>query len=183
MAFILKLIRRPKSARNMQKAIQTEVKKSLTTLSGTIQVAMEKDVEDWDEKPEFKTDVTVNNARWQISGKTDKRTKMGKIYTYVDKGTAQRGGHGSPYPIMPKNKKGMLRFSMPHVPKSMPNPVVSGFPSTEPKHDVVTKAVMHPGIYPRNFTKTIVDKYLGRKSGSFKAIIDAAIKRAVRAQK
>ena len=183
-AFALKLIRRPKASNSMRKAIQTEVRKTLTDLSGKIKTRMEQDVNDWDEQPKLSVDIAVDNQKWQIVGKVDKRSKIGKIYGWVDHGTASRGDQkGDPYVIRPRSRNGVLRFEMPHSPKSLPNPAIPGFPSKEPVHGVITQEVIHPGIYPRNFTKVIVEEYLGRKPGSFKAVIDAAVKRAVRANK
>jgi hypothetical protein len=162
-----------------QKDIQDEVRKALNTLGDTSIKDLNEQIADWDEKPKFDKKVSIGTKVWTLQVKVDARTKAGKIYNWVDKGTGSRGGHKD-YVIKPKKKNGMLRFSWPNKPKSMPNPTIPGFPQSDVVRGVVTKQVIHPGIYPRNYTNRMLAKLKANKSGGFRYSIEAAIKRAMR---
>lgn len=175
----LELIRIPRSGKMRHKDIQDEVRKALNDLGDKSIKTLQDDVKEWNEKPEFTKKVSVVSKKWALSVKTSKSRKIGKIFDWVDKGTGSRGGHKD-YVIKPKRKNGMLRFSWPNNPKSLPNPAIPGFPQTDPVRGVRRKEVIHPGIYPRNFTKTLFDALKDRtKPGGFRSVVEAAIKRAI----
>jgi hypothetical protein len=139
----------------------------------------------WDEVPTFKTETKVNTKRWEIRIRVDKRQQIGKIFGYVDKGTAARGdknvASGKEYSITPKKKGGNLSFVAPLMPKTFPSPGVAGFPRRGEPHLQVRAEVLHPGIYPRNFSKNIYDEMKQReKVGSLRSVTEAAVKRAFR---
>jgi hypothetical protein len=175
----LRLIRRPRAANMFQKDIQDEVRKALNTLGDTSIKDLTEQIADWEDKPKFSKNVAIATKVWTLQVKVDSRTKAGKIYNWVDKGTGSRGGHKD-YVIKPKKKNGMLRFSWPNHPKSMPNPGIPGFPQSDAVRGVITREVIHPGIYPRGFTNTMLAKLKANKSGSFRNTLEAAIKRAMR---
>ena len=177
--FTIKLIRRPKAASRQKKDIQDEVRKALNTLGDASIKDLTDQISDWQDKPKFIKKVTVGTKTWVLQVKTDSRTKAGKIYNWVDKGTGSRGGHKD-YVIKPKKAGGMLRFSWPNHPKSMPNPSIPGFPQSDPVRGVITKQVIHPGIYPRGYTTIMLAKLKAHKAGGFINTIEAAIKRAMR---
>lgn len=176
----LRLIRRPRAAKMFQKDIQTEVRTALNTLGDTSIKDLNEQISDWETKPKFDKKVSIATKTWTLQVKTDMRTKAGKIYNWVDKGTGKRGGHES-YHIKPKKKNGILRFSWPNKPKSMPNPTIPGFPQSDAVRGVVTKEVIHPGIFPRGYTARMLAKLKNPKQvGGFRNTIEAAIKRALR---
>jgi hypothetical protein len=163
-----------------QADIQAEVRTALNTLGDTSIKELQTEIADWQDQPRFSKNVTMTAKEWILQVKIDKRTKAGMIYNWVDKGTGSRGGHKD-YPIVPKKAGGMLRFSWPYAPRTMPNPGIPNFPHTDAVRGVVTKAVMHPGMYPRNFTNTMLTKLKNPKQvGGFRSTLEAAIKRAMR---
>lgn len=178
------LIRRPRSARVLHNIILDEVRSSYNGLADRIIVTLNTDIADWDEKPEFKKTVNVGRKRWFISIRYDKTTKIGQIYTWVDKGTGSRGG-GKPYDIYPVEAD-YLHFTVPHFPKTVPTGFgIPGIVMQQPNievTDVITGAVLdHEGIWPRNFTKSVKDYYGARERiGGFRSTTEAAIKRGAR---
>lgn len=187
MPVVFKLIRHPKTSTQQIKAIQEEVQAALDNFGkNTVVPRLKQDTASWDNQPNFSTVVNITSKRWTLQAKVDKRNQSGKIYNWVDKGTASRSVNGgNPYTIVAKHKTangmpGMLKFTVPHHPISLPNPAVSGFPPSGESKTVITPVVTHPGIYPRNFTKTILEELKGKQAGGFKSVIDAAIKRAIR---
>jgi hypothetical protein len=166
----------------MHAEVLASVQSALQQLGVKGVAAITKEVSSWNTKPVFTYKVTVTSKTWTLEITTDKRKKIGKIFTWVDKGTALRGGKGKPYLIAPRkeNKSGRLAFMTPHSPKSLPNPAIPGFPSSDAPHLMRPKRVMHPGIYPRNFTKTLYDELSSNKPGAFKSVVEAAIRRGFR---
>lgn len=174
------LIARPISARRRQELVHKEVEKALAELSKKTVDILKKDVEKWVDKPDFKVDVKVGDKVWKFLIKVDKRTNIGKIYTWVDQGTGERGNiKKSPYEIRAKNVKA-LSFTAPTMPKTMPYPSQPNFPKQGEPKQITTVSVIHPGIYPRNFTNTAKNFLKGRHEGSFRNVIEAAVKRAYR---
>jgi len=181
----LVLMTRVTSPERRKKIVQDEIRSSLNVFGREVIIPrLHNDVKDWEEKPTFKVEVAVDAGKWEIRAKVNRKNKIGKIYTWVDEGTAVRGGKSSqPYPIVPKksNKSGRLWFMYPTVPiKTNPNPAIPGYPSSDTPVLRNPPAVMHPGIYPRNFTKTLAEELSKRTTGGFRSIIEAAVKRAFR---
>lgn len=176
----IKLIARPTSAKRRQELVRVEVKEALDKLGETSIEELNKQIANWDEKPEFKSVVSVGERVWKFFIKVNRQTKIGKIFTWVDQGTGERGNiPKSPYEILPRKAKA-LKFIAPLPPKSMPYPTVAGFPKIGQPKEITTQAVIHPGIYPRNFTTVVKNFLRGRHAGSFRNTIEAAVKRAYR---
>jgi len=177
------LIRRPRSPRRLHKEILDEVRGAYQALAKDIMATLKNDVANWNEQPEFFSTVNVGTKRWFVSVRYNKETEIGQIYTWVDKGTGERGG-GQAYDIYPVNADA-LHFTVPHFPKT----VATGFgiPGIVVQHaeatvsDVYTQHVTHPGIEPRNFTSSVRDYYGTRtRPGGFRSVTEAAVKRGAR---
>jgi hypothetical protein len=178
MTATFKLTRVVKAKRRRTELVQSEVRAGLEELAQVVQRKFESTVADWDAKPKFETVVSVTRKKWVIYTKVAKNTKAGKIFGWVDVGTGARGG-GQSYEIRPK-KAAYLQFKVPHSPISMPNPSVQGFPPGGDAKTIRAEVINHPGIYPRNFTKTIVDWLKSKQPGAFRSVVEARVKRALR---
>ena len=182
--FLMKLLSKPKSPRRMHKHVLDTVEKAYQeTLGKTITDRLVNNyLGAWEEVPKFSVETTVNEKRWEIRVKVDKRSKIGKIFGWVDKGTASRGlKGGKPYSITPHKQGGKLSFVAPIMPKTFPSPPITGFPRRGTPTLQVRDEVMHPGIYPRNFSKDLSDEMKDRKRvGGFRSVTEAAVKRAFR---
>ena len=181
----MKLVRRPRSAKRITELILDEVNKGYEELADKAITILDSDVQDWEHKPTFKSYITVNTKTWKFEIKVDRRTKEGKIYTWVDEGTALLGGKGEAYDIKPKHGKA-LAFKVPHYPKSVPNVVglIPGIVMSQgimKQADVVTKKVTHKGIRPRRFSESLRDMLMERERiGGFRSVSEASIKRGLR---
>lgn len=181
----LTLIRRPRAPHVLHGIIKDEVRYAYHELGAELVSRLLRDIADWDGQPDFKYRVEVGNKRWMVSVSYDKESDMGKIYMWVDEGTAEAGGKGSKYPIVAVNADA-LHFTTPNTPKTEPN-VIGGMPGivfssgVATFQDIYRKKVMHPGIRPRNFTKTLREEYNSRtRVGGFRSVTEAAIKRGIR---
>ena len=96
-------------------------------------------------------------------------------------GTGSRGLNpaGKTYFIYPKRKQA-LAFPLPMQIKTIPNPPEFAPSFFADSQNVVVKKVTAPGIYPRRLGKDIYDHLEGHRSGSFRNVTEAAIKRAFR---
>jgi hypothetical protein len=145
---------------------------------------LEGDVAEWTVKPQFWCKYAVGWDKWWVKFGVDKRTKIGRIYEWVNEGTATYVG-GDPYPIVPVNAQ-VLAFKIPHYPKTLPGfagvgPFVVLDQGTVEQTDVRTKKVMHRGIRPRYFTKSLKRELSERgRVGGFRSVTDAAVKRGFR---
>jgi hypothetical protein len=175
---VLKRKVRPGTKRRQHELVQKEVESGLTEFSKVVRGKFEDTVNNWGEKPIFTVSIKVTKRRWSVIAKVAKTTKIGKIYGWVDKGTGSRGG-GKDYEIRPK-KGNYLTFKVPHSPITLPNPSIQGFPPTGDPKLLNVEVVHHPGIYPRNFTKTIVKWMKSKEPGAFRSVIEARVKRAFR---
>ncbi|MFA5036794.1 MAG: hypothetical protein WC479_06430 [Candidatus Izemoplasmatales bacterium] len=167
-----------KTTRRQHVLVQEEVKKGLDEFSKVVKSKFDDTVRDWNEKPTFKVTTKVTKKRWTVSARVVKKTKIGKIFGWVDKGTGSRGG-GKDYEIRPKKGK-YLSFTVPHNPVTLPNPSIQGFPPVGDPKLLNVEVVHHPGIYPRNFTKTIMTWVKSKEAGAFRSVIEARVKRAFR---
>lgn len=180
----LKLVRRPRPATVQHNEILKQVEAELKDIADDNIKELEKDVSDWDLKPEFKSKVHVGKRVWRIRINVDRRTRAGKIYTYVDLGTGERGG-GEKYIITPKKAKA-LSFHVPYKPITEPK-IVPGIPPPNygpvnpgPDADLVLQRVEAKGIRPRNFTAELQARMKDRSNNQgFKRRIDKAIKRGL----
>lgn len=185
----IKLVRRPRSPKRMHNEVLNEIRPTFEQLGDRMITRLNRDVASWRNKPEFKRKVIVNTKRWQLTITTDRRTKAGKIWTWVDEGTGERGDDpaGEAYDIYPKHKKA-LAFNLPHIPKTIPA-VLGGLDipgivlssGNEDQTHVVRKHVHALGITPRHFSKSLKDEMKQRtRPGAFRSVTEAAIKRALR---
>ena len=181
----LRLVRRPRPATVQHKEILDQVGPELEDIAEDSIKELQSDVADWKTKPLFKSKVHVGKRVWRIKVYVDRRTRAGKIYTWVDKGTGERGG-GKAYDIFPKNPNGLLSFDVPYKPKSSPK-VVPGalspnFGNVNPGPEAHLRLghVHAKGIRPRNFTEELRVRLKDRKNTKgLKMRIDAAIKRGI----
>ena len=178
------LVRRPRSARRLHSIVRKEVRASYKTLAVFAVRRLEQDIEDWGEQPEFKTKVVVGMKRWSIRIDYDRESEIGEIYGWVDEGTGTYIGNDA-YEIFPVDADS-LKFSVPYDPKTIPDLFGAGLgivleAGDVQQDDVFAKRVLHPGIRPRNFTKSLQD-FLKHptKVGGFRSVTEAAIKRAFR---
>lgn len=177
----MKMLRSPQVARRVFPAVLSEVRVSYAALGLAVIKKLQEDVADWDNPPKFTYKVSVNKKKWTLEIKYDRRTKAGKIYDWVSKGTGSRGldPGGKTYYIYPKRAKA-LAFPLPMTIKTIPSPpkfAPSLFAATQ---NVVVKKVTAPGIYPRKLGEKTYDHLKGHRSGSFRNVTEAAIKRAFR---
>ena len=180
MAVAFRLIRRPRSASFRKKAVQEEIIKGLQTMVDPAIERLKADIEDWTNQPEFKVKVGATGQKVSFNVSVDRRGLGGKLYGWVNFGTGERGG-GEAYEIAPKAEGYPLGpFMVPHSPKTFPNPPVAGFPSSEEPKWIAPWVVHAPGIYPRNFTATIIKEMKERGAGKFKNVVDASVKRGLR---
>ena len=112
----------------------------------------------WSDPPEFTVHVEL--------GKTARKglqctvTTEDKRWLWLDKGTGLWGPKHAKYPIPKVVGPGQKRLAFPSVftPKSQPNSLRAGAGSSG-GDTIVRIQVMHPGVEPRNFTKTIHKRY------------------------
>lgn len=99
-----------------------------------------------------------------------------KIFGYIDKGTGKYGPKKKAYEIKPKPPNKVLAYQKGYKPKTGPGAQINIGPGKATGKWVRVKKVMHPGIQPRDFTKT-VGKEL---KPSFDKRIDNAFRRGIR---
>ncbi len=80
-----------------------------------------------------------------------------------------------PYPIVPKHGNA-IAFPGQFVPKTFPGIINSGA-GFSGGDTVLTKQVMHPGVEPRDFSKTIAEN----NKNNFKIFMEQAIRQAAKA--
>jgi hypothetical protein len=180
----LTLTRRPRAARVISAGIRSEVREAYRKFCEDAIKILKRDIATWNTKPEFKYRVAAGEKIWYVSISVDKKTKAGRIYDYVDRGTGKNAGKGGLYPIYPRNTKA-LKFDVPTPTKSTPG--IAGIPGTvlasgiSQQETVFSKKVMHPGIRPRNFTKSLKRVLNNREQvKGFRSVTEAAIKRGLR---
>lgn len=98
------------------------------------------------------------------------------IFIYLDKGTGKYGPKKKAYEIKPKPPNKFLSFQKGYSPKTGPGARINVGTGKRSGERVFVKKVKHPGIKPRDFTKT-VSKEL---KPSFDRRIDNAIRRGIR---
>ena len=179
------LIRRPRSPHILNAIVRDEVRDAYRKLCEDSIKTLKRDVARWEHKPSFRYKVACGMKLWYIAISHDSGSEAGTIYTYVDEGTGENAGHGGKYPIVPRNAKS-LTFAVPTPTKTTPG--VAGIPGTVmlqgkgmSRELVSVKKVMHPGIRPRNFSKSLRDQLNNRtRPGSFRSVTEAAVKRGLR---
>jgi hypothetical protein len=108
---------------------------------------------------DVQVDFKTTTQNWQhavdfpIESPSDYRRTISTddaIYGYVNDGTR-------PHRIAPKGG-GVLRFNTPFQAKTVPGQIMSG-PGSAGGSEVFSRGVNHPGTKPRNFDKTIKEKW------------------------
>lgn len=180
MTFSIKLIRRPRSMKRITQSVQSEVRTAYEKLAVDSISKLNDNVENWENKPKFKSNISVSDKGWEFKLGYDGKTEAGMHYKWVDEGTGERGGREA-YVIRPKRGKSLTFVYPPHQPKSIPIPPVPGLVKGGPAVIQNRKSVTAPGIYPRNFSKEL-EKFLKNREqvGGFRSVTEAAIKRAFR---
>jgi hypothetical protein len=158
----------------------SEVRAAYEVLGQAAVMTLAQEVASWNHHPVFKYEVNVTRKQWRLTIKWDGRTKAGKIYNWVSEGTGERGidPAGEAYIIKPKKKKA-LRFTVPLVTKTVSPEGIAPSAGWE-QGEVVTKGVRAPGIFPRFLGKILYEHLKSQRSGSFRNVTEAGIKRAFR---
>lgn len=131
-----------------------------------------KTTETWEHKPKFEQVVSLTSPGPVILVDTDD-----KIYQWVSAGT--RVGK-DPYPIIAgywtgKSQAKALCFQSGYTAKTTPDVIGSG-ESSHSGDVIVRKAVMHPGVEPRNFDKIIQKEW----EPKFKRLMEEAMREAAK---
>lgn len=186
----IELIRRPRSPRRLHSVVRGEVRNSYNLLGDVIIKRLESDIQDWEHQPEFEKKVVVGTKTWSVRVRlADPDSEAGEIYNWVDKGTGSKVDGGESYEIFPVVADA-LSFTVPDLPKTVASSLSgSALPGGLPgivldanidTNDVLTKKVTHPGITPREFTKSLNEFLKSKTPGAFVPVTEAAIKRAFR---
>jgi len=129
--------------------------KALDSIADEAVKAFEKTTATWKNKPEVRVQKTVNTRQVYV---------IGKIYSYVDKGT-------SPHIIRPKRAR-VLSFRGGYKAKTRPNVITSSGGGASGKR-VFAKIVRHPGNAPRNFSVIIRERMQKRLDAEAEKILKA----------
>jgi hypothetical protein len=146
-AFESYIIRKNK---NIRKEVRAEANQTARDLANWLTVA----VRDWRHKPRFAGRVTVRPDYIEVG--VDVAGTAKKIFFYVDQGTGKWGPKHQPYPIVPKNPGGMLKFQMGYSARTAPGAKIGQGTGQSFGDWVSKKEVMHPGIEGRKFTETVL---------------------------
>lgn len=189
---VMKLVRKPR-VRYVQEAILNAVRKEYEALADYIIEVLTNDIKQWKRKPTFIKEVSVTTRIWSIVIKVDMRTRMGKIWNWVNEGTGLHGPEQRAYPIYPVKARA-LHFYVPHYPKTLGTGPIIG-PRIVMSQGVAEQSEVfaakvdkpgqtHPGITPRHFTESLL-KILKSRSDrrGLKMRTDKAVKKGVRAIK
>lgn len=175
------MVRRPQAVRRLHPAVRKEIKATYDALGQAGTGVLREEVASWSNPPDFTYKVKISKKKWQLTITYNSKSKAGKIYDWVSLGTGERGDDpaGKAYDITPKRSP-VLIFPLPMVTKTM---AVSGAiaPSAKaPPGIVFAGMVKAPGIYPRHLGENLYTHLKSHKSGSFRNVTEAAIKRAFR---
>ena len=177
----MRLVRRPRNLRRVAPAVRAEVTQAYKALGQEVEQVLLDKVSNWDTKPKFIVKVKVNTREWLFQIDLDKRATGSKYFDWADQGTGERGG-GEAYSITPKKAGGMLVYEVPSFPKTQPTGPINQAPPGVYR----VPEVIHPGIWPRNWTGEVVLQLRDRRRPvsahppGFRAVTEAAIKRAFR---
>lgn len=166
-------------------ALREEIEKELEQAGETVRLELVANTLTWKNKPKFTKKFTIKRTLLAVDVTVDKRTKAGKIFTYVSGGTGKWGKSARPYKIRAKTRNGIpgkLKFQTNYIPKTeavRPNARIAKAnvgPGVAVGPWRQADEVEHPGIEPRNF----VDVAVNGLQPSFRRRIENAIRRAVR---
>lgn len=156
MATILSLIRRPRT-RQMWPVIKQELQEAYCDILLPAVVAKYAEIAQfnkWAGKPEIKMRTRISGQRYLVQFHVDIRTRLGKIFMWVDKGTGLEGPKHSEYLIVPKNAE-YLAFDVPYHPYTYP-PEALRYDPNAPSAFIKTQEVHHPGIQARRFSEQVL---------------------------
>jgi hypothetical protein len=131
----------------------------------------------WKIKPRFRAEKKITGSIVRVLVVPDRRSKAGKIYQWIDKGTGRYGPSKRAYkiPSVVTADSKLLRFRTGYIAKTAPiarvkagGMAVGGW--------VSARQVTHPGIKARKFSET----FNSQLSPDFRRRIENAIRRAVR---
>lgn len=134
----------------------------------------------WRNKPRFIAKVIVRPGLIMVSVQADRRSKAGKIFVWVDRGTGIHGPKKRPYIIKPKNKP-YLKFRTNYLAKTAPvakgatSAKVNVGPGVSIGPWVQTLKVVHPGIEARRITEAARNSL----KPSFRRRVENAIRRGL----
>lgn len=178
MAVMFELVRRPRT-RIMRPVIRRELLQAYQPFKTMIPADIIKELQGWKAYPEITVRIKVSGKRYTVSVHIDKRTKMGKIYWWVDQGTGLDGPQHSTYVIEPVVAD-FLQFDVPYQPNTMPTEPLRYNPN-EPSHTMRSLHIDHPGIQARNISEKVMRKYRDRKNRQgFYRVTENAYRRGYR---
>jgi len=142
------------SIRNLDALVRTAVYTGLEHASDDIMSTSRDVVRQWRNKPEFGDEFTVTKQRIECLIKPKGSRKVVKIFQYVDKGT--RG----PYLIFPKPPNTHLFFRTGYSARTQPIAQYNKGTGQSFGAFVKSQGVIHPGIKPRLFMETTMEKLI-----------------------
>jgi len=177
----LKLVHRPRVVRRVYPAVLNEIRNHYQALGVVSTQTLADEISSWEHQPEFYYEVKVTPGIWALKIKWNQKEKSGQIYGWVSEGTGVRGldPGGKEYDIVPKKAKA-LGFHLPMITKTYAASGTIAPSALADSMDMRLQVVHAPGIYPRLFGKELYDHLRSSKSGSFRNVTEAAIKRAFR---
>lgn len=165
--------------------LRSEIEDEMEQIGETIRLELVANTLTWKNKPKFTKKLTIRRTLLAVDVTVDKRTKAGKIFTYVSGGTGKWGKNARPYKIRAKTRNGVpgkLKFQTNYIPKTeavKPNAHIAKAnvgPGVAIGPWRQADEVEHPGIEPRHFVEVAVNGL----QPSFRKRIENAIRRAVR---
>lgn len=178
MTLVMSLIRRPRT-RIMRPVIKRELVNAYQPFKTMIPADFRKELEGWASFPEFKVKIKVTGKSYSVTVHVDRRTKMGKIFWWVDQGTGLDGPKHATYVIEPVNAD-FLQFSVPYQPNTLPKEPLRYNPGDSP-HVVRSLHIDHPGIQARHISTKIMKKYRDRRNRQgFYRVTENAYRRGYR---
>jgi hypothetical protein len=115
-------------------------------------------VRNWKGKPKWQ--IRSVRSKQQLGANLEVGGEMRSIWTYVDQGTGKYGKGGNAYWIFPRSPGGKLQFQTGYDAKTRPTAKANVGTGARSGGWVQTDAVLHPGIKPRDFSKTYKERVL-----------------------
>lgn len=181
MVVAFKLIRRPRT-RQTPAIIKRELEKAYRQiLLPHIKDVLQKELFDWKLKPQFRFKIQISGKRYLVQVIVNTETHAGKVFMWVDRGTADEGSPGTTYPIDPVNAPALV-FDVPYQPKTLPPvPPGLGYDLNEPSKTISIGHVDHPGIRPRRISEKMRKKVNNRRNRKgFYRVTENAYRRGFR---
>jgi len=178
MGMVLKLERRPRT-RQTPHEMRGEMHDAYDVMGTNVIADLDAEVAAFTDPPKFKCNVIITENRYVLTITVDRRTKAGRVFWWVDKGTGLYGESGTMYSIEPIEAD-YLSFVIPYMPLTIPPDGLNYDPLAEPKF-IRTQHVDAPGIKPRKISEGVLKKYKDRKNTKgFYRTTENAYRRAFR---